>query len=258
MVRAHDGGALCAVAGRMYDGHMPGLVVVDGDDTLWETEQLYDTARSEARRIVEAAGIDGARWEALERAIDVENVERLGLSAERFPTSCVEAYWRLAGHPKKKVAEALRTAAAAVFRAEATLYPDSVKALSALARNYRLVLFTKGDDEVQLRRIAQSGLADYFDEIIVTDSKDAASFRRIRNAHARRDNTCWSIGNSLRSDILPAIEAGYSAVWVDRHVWEYEHAEHATAKPNGAYEATSLSEAVEIVEGALRKGVSKV
>src|SRR6267142_1449826 len=67
-------------------------VVFDGDDTLWATEPLYDEARSEARRIAEASGVDGAQWEALERRIDVENVASLGHSADRFPLSCRQAY----------------------------------------------------------------------------------------------------------------------------------------------------------------------
>ena len=61
-------------------------IVFDGDDTLWNTERLYDAARAKARHVVEKAGLDGARWEELERRIDVENVAHLGFSTERFPT----------------------------------------------------------------------------------------------------------------------------------------------------------------------------
>src|ERR1700722_1035885 len=70
-------------------------VVFDGDDTLWSTEQLYDEARSRARRIVSDAGIDGAAWEERERQIDVRNVAKFGFSTTRFPTSCVQAYEEL-------------------------------------------------------------------------------------------------------------------------------------------------------------------
>lgn len=228
---------------------MTGLVVVDGDDTLWETEQLYDDARHAARRIVEAAGVDGAAWEALEREIDVENVARFGLSAERFPTSCVDAYRRLAAVPDEDVAAAVWAAAATVFHTEAPLYPDSEAALALLAQRFLLVLYTKGDEHVQHRRVAQSGLASFFEEIVVTDAKSAASFRDLGERHAAANGHAWSIGNSLRSDILPAVEAGYRAVWVDRHVWEYER-RHSQAVPAAVREATSLSEAAAIVLGA--------
>src|SRR3712207_5887306 len=68
------------------------VVVFDGDDTLWRTEPLYDRARQDARFVVENEGLDGARWEELQRRLDVANVARFGLSAKRFPTSCREAY----------------------------------------------------------------------------------------------------------------------------------------------------------------------
>jgi putative hydrolase of the HAD superfamily len=54
---------------------MKRAIVFDGDDTLWHTEWLYDDARQQAREVVEAAGLDGARWEELERRTDVKNVE---------------------------------------------------------------------------------------------------------------------------------------------------------------------------------------
>ncbi len=67
-------------------------VVFDGDDTLWSTEQLYDDARARARKVVAQSGMDAARWEECERHIDVLNVQKLGYSMDRFPTSCVQAY----------------------------------------------------------------------------------------------------------------------------------------------------------------------
>src|SRR5713226_8539462 len=94
-------------------------VVFDGDDTLWSTEQLYDDARSRARRVVADSGLDGAKWEELDRLIDVENVTRFGHSIERFPTSCAQAYedlCRSAGQvPDPSVAERIRDAARSVF-----------------------------------------------------------------------------------------------------------------------------------------------
>src|ERR1700689_2606557 len=74
-------------------GLLMGLgIVFDGDDTLWSTEQLYDDARSRARDVVAASGLDGAKWEEFERRIDVQNVNQLGYSMERFPGSCIQAY----------------------------------------------------------------------------------------------------------------------------------------------------------------------
>lgn len=63
------------------------LLIFDGDDTLWSTEPLYDEARQAARRLVEANGLDGARWEAAERA---RNVAVHGMSASRCRPKAIE------------------------------------------------------------------------------------------------------------------------------------------------------------------------
>jgi len=69
-----------------------GLVVFDGDDTLWFVEPLYDDARARAAVIVAEAGLDAARWKSLQRRIDLLAVRRYGVTAQRFPQSCVKAY----------------------------------------------------------------------------------------------------------------------------------------------------------------------
>jgi len=97
---------------------MEQLVIFDGDDTLWITEPLYDDARHEAGAVVAAAGLNEARWELLQRDVDVRNVEVFGLSPERFPTSCVQAAEVLAHEVGRSftaaVARAIWSAAEAV------------------------------------------------------------------------------------------------------------------------------------------------
>ena len=34
--------------------------------------------------------------------------------------------------------------------------------------------------------------------------------------------SAWSVGNSLASDINPALRIGMRAIWIDAPVWEYE------------------------------------
>lgn len=73
------------------------ILIFDGDDTLWETEVLYDRARTAAARVVAGVGVDPAEFEHLQREVDVQNFESMRLSPDRFPTSSVQAYERLAG-----------------------------------------------------------------------------------------------------------------------------------------------------------------
>ncbi|MGH9195436.1 MAG: hypothetical protein ACRD1T_06830 [Acidimicrobiia bacterium] len=80
-------------------GQLWGLLIFDGDDTLWVVEPLYDEARALVRTYIESLEMDGARWEEFQRKIDIGNVQILGLSSTRFPTSCIQAYEHLAASP---------------------------------------------------------------------------------------------------------------------------------------------------------------
>ncbi|MEJ7765400.1 MAG: HAD family hydrolase [Acidimicrobiales bacterium] len=227
------------------------LAVFDGDDTLWLTELLYDEARQAARRIVAAAGADPVRWEAVERRLDVENVARFGFSAERFPTSCVEAYRAVASPLLPAVEVEVRLAAEAVFTAPAPLVPDARAVLEALAASHRLVLLTKGDADVQRQRLETSGLGDLFADVEIVLEKGHAHFSSLLSRFGASPSLSWSIGNSLRSDIEPALAAGLRAVWIDADVWEYER--HRPGRPDhpGLLVASALAEVPELIEAAL-------
>lgn len=208
----------------------PVAVVFDGDDTLWSTEPLYDQARDEARAEVVLSGLDGDEWERLERRFDVENVRHLGFSIERFPTSCVQAYEAVARDSNvlanPDVRERVRTAASTVFSKDPPLVAGARETLRRLrARGAKLALLTKGDRDLQARRVERSGIAELFDVIRIVPEKPPTAFRDIVAELEVEPKDAWSVGNSIRSDILPAIEAGLRAVWIDAHVWEHERFE---------------------------------
>lgn len=209
------------------DARDPVGIVFDGDDTLWSTEQLYDEARSAAADVVLEAGLDATEWDSLERRIDVENVAAFGHSVERFPTSCVQAYYELCRETRRaadsSLAQRVREAAGTVFTRRAPLIPGAIETLSAFrARGHRLALLTKGDEAVQKQRIEQSGLHHYFDVVRIVPDKSADVIKAVVASLGVDARSAWMVGNSVRSDVLPALDAGLRAVWIDAHVWEYE------------------------------------
>ena len=221
-------------------------IVFDGDDTLWSTEQLYDDARSRARDVVAASGLDGAKWEECERKIDVLNVNQFGYSVERFPGSCVQAYEDLCRRtgraPDTNTATRIRKVARSVFERDPRLVSGARETLIYLrSKGARLALLTKGDEQVQLRRMERSGLRDLFDVIRVVPEKSPEVIRKVVAALGVASDNAWMVGNSIRSDILPAIAAGLRAVWIGAHVWEYERVCDHLA-PDGVIEASHLAD----------------
>jgi putative hydrolase of the HAD superfamily len=236
----------------------PVALVFDGDDTLWSTEPLYDRARQQAREEVVRAGLDGAEWETLERRIDVENVRNFGFSVERFPTSCVQAYEAIARAnnvpANPAVIELVRSAARTVFSQDPPLVLGARELLESLrAQGAKLALLTKGDHDLQVRRVERSNLSDLFDVIHIVTEKPPAAFRDIVAELEVEPNDAWSVGNSVRSDILPAVEAGLRAVWIDAHVWEHERFD-GTFTHEQVLVVDDISRVSEAIEVALMEG----
>lgn len=226
------------------------VLIFDGDDTLWSTEELYDDARQRVRQIVDDHGLDGAQWEIVERVKDVENVAVFGMSATRFPTSCIQALDEVAaGTPAAALRSSVWDAAMTVFTAAAPSMPGARETLRVLSRRHTIVLLTKGDPEIQTKRVATSGLAEFLTRVEIVDEKTPATFRKISSELGSDPVNAVSIGNSLASDICPAVDVGMGGIWIDAHVWEYERSRSARAElPDGTVAAESIIDVPGIVE----------
>jgi len=205
------------------------LVIFDGDDTLWRVEELYDSALREAERSVEAAGLAGNEWRRLQREYDLRNVNGLGMSPERFPLSSRQALLEVARKHGKEVSDTLVEEVVeisrSVFVQPAPVIPAARQVLSALKPTFQLALLTKGDTVVQGRRVRESGLSSWFAQTQIVSDKDEAVFKQLISDFDVQPDEAWSVGNSLASDVNPALRAGLNAIWIDAHVWEHERRE---------------------------------
>ncbi|HEV2890803.1 MAG TPA: HAD family hydrolase [Frankiaceae bacterium] len=209
----------------MRYGEARPLVVIDGDDTLWLTEHLYDDARQACANAIAGAGLDAVEWERRQRRLDLERADVLGLSASRFPGSCALAAHAIAADVVPATRSALvrevRERAAAVFATSITARPEARPLLRHMRRaGARIVLCTQGDPVIQQARVAQSGLGHWFDNVVIVPFKKRSTFATIRASY--KTAHALAVGNSLRSDIAPALAAGYECIHLDAHAWERE------------------------------------
>ena len=211
-------------------------------------------ATAKCRTLVEQAGLDGDAWVAAKDILDVANVQHYGLSPLRFPTSCKQAYEQLAGAAAQPgVAEAVRGAAATVFTTPARLVDDVHGILGRLAaEDWRLVMQTSGDKGIQEMRIGESGLAGYFSDIQIVPKKTADSFADRLMDDGRAAQEAWSVGNSLPSDINPALRVHMNAIWVPAHIWGHEKRETVAHQESGQlFHATCLKDILGILQPEL-------
>ncbi|HEX9857540.1 MAG TPA: HAD family hydrolase, partial [Paracoccaceae bacterium] len=106
------------------------------------------------------------------------------------------------------------------------LLPHAREAVTALAAEYRVLLITKGDLLDQERKLAQSGLGDLFHGVEIVSNKTPAVYAAIFARHGQGVQRAMMVGNSMKSDVLPVIEAGGWGVYVPHGLtWALEQAE---------------------------------
>jgi putative hydrolase of the HAD superfamily len=226
------------------------LVVFDGDDTLWATEALYDRARQRIRNMLCLVGIDGARWELVERKIDLDRVATQGFAWHRFPRSCLLAFAEVEPRGARPVRWAIEfvifLVALRVYLEYPSLTPDVKAVLREAARSCDLVLLTKGEPWIQRRRIRQSGLRRYFEHCVIVRDKTTETFAATAALSTGR-RLPISVGNSVASDIEPALSAGFVGVHVDGYMWEHERRESKVAATGGVVTVADLRGALEAI-----------
>ncbi len=200
---------------------------LDADDTLWHNESVFHLTQ---RKFLELLGPFGDAEQSMARLLAVEsrNLALYGYGIKGFTLSMIETAIELSGgRVPAAVIENILTIGREMLRHPVETLPDVEATLHRLRDSgYRLVLVTKGDLLDQEQKLARSGLGDYFDRIEIVSEKTAATYRRIFAADLAGGGTAAMIGNSLRSDILPAIEAGLWGIHIPYHLtWAHEHAE---------------------------------
>jgi putative hydrolase of the HAD superfamily len=204
-------------------------LIFDGDDTLWRTMPLYTRAKVRFFSKMEQLGFDRNEVETTFERRDSKNVDRWGFTVERFRRSMVEVLEEFVlvrnEIPRPRLIEQISHIATSVSRNKTRRIPCVYTTLRLLQTRYRLVLLTKGEYSLQERRVSESGLADFFASVFIVERKDRASFERICADLSLDVNSTWSIGDSLRSDIRPALAAGLGAFWIPQETWIYENAD---------------------------------
>jgi putative hydrolase of the HAD superfamily len=159
--------------------------------------------------------------------VERERIPLVGYAEEEFARSLVIAYQQLCDRYNRPFSADVAAAAMEIGLMPAdypiVLLEGVEEALERLSGRYRLLLLTKGDPLVQEDKLARSGLDRFFDHVHVVPEKDADVFRSLIADYDLHPEQTWMVGNSPRSDINPAVEAGIGAVYVPHpNTWTLE------------------------------------
>jgi putative hydrolase of the HAD superfamily len=205
-------------------------VIFDGDDTLWQTQALYEEAKALFFEAMERLGFNPQSVQDTLAQVDVANVATLRFSKHRFPTSMTEVYkyfCLLHGQPIDPIIiDQVREIGYSVFSRTPIVMDGALETLRILKHHYWLCLYTSGDIDVQQQRIASlHNITEHFDALQITERKTHATLCQLIHQHGLEVRQTWSVGNSLRSDIAPAVQLGLHCIWIHGGAWEYDQDE---------------------------------
>ena len=200
-------------------------LLIDADDTLWENNVFFEKLIEDFITLVESSGYSRAYIRHILNETERKNIRQYGYGVRSFGRSLEETYLKLADQMAKR--ETLAQIHVRVVELERTppkILDGVPETLAYLTTRHRLILFTKGEPAEQAAKVERSGLQGFFEAIEIVSEKDTKTYHVLVNKHKIVKTHGWMIGNSPRSDINPAMEAGLNAVYVPHvNTWQLEH-----------------------------------
>ena len=201
------------------------VIAFDADDTLWDCQSHFEAVENHLYQMI-APYCDNPAKELYNT--ESGNMADLGYGCKAFTISIIETALRVGGdHLSAEQLSDLLSHSKSLLHLPATPLPEVEDTLQRLqAYPYRLVVFTKGELQDQENKLKRSGLVKYFSHVEITSDKTEVEFQQLCEHLDILPEELLMVGNSLKSDIAPALNIGASAIHIPFHVtWQLEHAE---------------------------------
>ncbi len=202
-------------------------LIFDADDTLWQNNVLFERVVEDYLDWLAHPTLDRDAIRLVLTDVEAANAKTNGYGARAFLGNLAQTFELLHARPvTQRQREEIEMLAVALLRHDIELMPGVAEVLAALGTRHDLYLLTKGALDEQQRKVAASGLAHHFRSVHIVPEKDAAVYLAVTAEHGLDAADTWMIGNSPKSDILPARAAGLNAVFIPHaSTWVLEHAE---------------------------------
>jgi putative hydrolase of the HAD superfamily len=202
-------------------------LIIDADDTLWENNIYFERAFDAFVDYLDHSSLTPQQVRDVLDDIETVNARLHGYGSANFGRNLQQCFQRLAERDAGE--DDLRTVlgfAEKILECPMEVIEGVPETLEHLASRHDLTLFTKGHPEEQKLKIDRSGLSLWFGHTAIVKEKDAAAYEKLVAARGMDPAHTWMVGNSPKSDINPALEAGLNAVFVPhQHTWVLEKQE---------------------------------
>ena len=199
-------------------------LIVDADDTLWENNIYFERAFEEVVAFLDHSSMAPQEVRDILDEMERTNARIHGYGSLNFGRNLAQCYQHLVEREiRERDVRTVMSFAERILECPMEVIPGVRETLGYLAGRHDLTLFTKGHEDEQKLKIDRSGLGGFFRHTAIVKEKDAAAYRRLVAERGMDAAVTWMIGNSPKSDVNPALEAGLNAVFVPHeHTWVLE------------------------------------
>lgn len=202
------------------------IIAFDADDTLWDCQSHFEEVENHLYSLI-APYCEDPKHELF--LTESGNMADLGYGCKAFTISIIETALHIAGNDLSATQlKELLAHSKSLLHLPATPLPEVEETLKTLRNRLegerKMVVFTKGELQDQENKLKRSGLLDYFDDVEITSDKSQREFLALCEHQQIHPSELLMIGNSLKSDIAPALAIGAWAIHIPFHVtWQLEH-----------------------------------
>ena len=202
-------------------------LIIDADDTLWENNIYFERAFDQFVEFLGHSSLAPRQVRDVLDEIEEANAKIHGYGSLNFGRNLRECYQHLVEREVRE--QDLKTVmefARRILECPMEVIAGVPETLEYLSLRHDLTLFTKGHPEEQKLKVDRSGLAVFFHHTAIVKEKDTTAYRKLVEERSMDPDCAWMIGNSPKSDVNPALEAGLNAVFVPHaHTWVLEKQE---------------------------------
>ena len=204
----------------------PQILLIDADDTLWENNIYFEQAIGDFMSFLNHQEMSHEQVRLVINETERETILERGYGSHSFAHSLVKTFERLSKDPvTPELHQTIWNFAHRISQYPIEVIEGVPETLNYLSdRQHHLILMTKGDTTEQSSKVERSGLKEYFAAVEIVAEKNSRTYKTIVEKYRLTPDTTWMVGNSPKSDINPALNAGINAVFVPHdQTWILEH-----------------------------------
>jgi putative hydrolase of the HAD superfamily len=219
-------------------------LIIDADDTLWENNIYFERAFDDFCDFLNHTTMSAKQVRDVLDELEAVNAKVHGYGSKNFGRNLQQVYQHLCErHIQDSDLETVMSFAERILEQPLELIKGVPDTLEYLSKRHDLTLFTKGHPEEQKLKVDRSGLGVFFGHTAIVKEKDAGSYQALACERRMHPSCTWMIGNSPKSDVNPAMEAGLNAVFIPHaHTWILEHQDIREGGPGRLLKLESFAE----------------